>query len=133
MAFKIKKVRPLFTGIITTAITYKGEVTTAGGLILDTRRLEGTLNEYQTVVAVGSTVHDVKAGDVVKITFKRYYTTRHLPGDIDKDNNKQSDNLSVNISVPMIVIDGTEFLFIQNNDIEYVVEEYEVDDGGLFQ
>ena len=133
MAFKIKKVRPLFTGIITTAITYKGEVKTAGGIILDTRKLDGTLNEYQTVVAVGTTVHDVKAGDIVKITYKRYYETQHLPGDIDKASNKQSDNLSVNISVPMVVIDGVEYLFIQNNDIEYVVEEYEVDEGGLLQ
>lgn len=131
--FKIKKVRPLFTGIITTAITYKGEMKTAGGILIDTTKLNGTLNEYQTVVAVGNTVHDVKEGDVVKLSFKRYYVPEHRPGDIDKAYNKQSDNLNINISVPMVVIDGTEFLFLQNNDIEYVVEDYEVDEGGLFQ
>lgn len=133
MAFKIKKIRPLFTGIITTAQTYKGEVTTAGGIILDTRKLEGSLNPYQTVVAVGSMVHDLKVGDVVKINFKRYEKARHLPGAIDEAENKQFDNLSIGVEVPMVVMNDIEYLFIQNNDIEYVVEDYEVDAGGLFQ
>ena len=133
MAFKIKKIRPLFTGIITTAQTYKGEVTTSGGIILDTRKLEGSLNPYQTVVAVGSMVHDLKVGDVVKINFKRYEKARHLPGAIDEAENKQFDNLSIGVEVPMVVMNDIEYLFIQNNDIEYVVEDYEVDEGGLFQ
>ena len=133
MAFKIKKIRPLFTGIITTAQTYKGEVTTSGGIILDTRKLEGSLNPYQTVVAVGSMVHDLKVGDVVKINFKRYEKARHLPGAIDEAENKQFDNLSIGVEVPMVVMNDIEYLFIQNNDIEYVVEDYEVDAGGLFQ
>ena len=133
MAFKIKKVRPLFTGIITTAITYKGEVKTNGGIILDTRKMDGALNPYQTVVSVGSMVHDLKEGDVVKINFKRYEKAKHLPGAIDEAQNKQFDNLSIGIEIPSIVINDVEYLFIQNNDIEYVVEDYEVDEGGLFQ
>lgn len=133
MAFKIKKVRPLFTGIITTAITYKGEVKTNGGIILDTRKMDGALNPYQTVVSVGDMVRDLKEGDVVKINFKRYEKARHLPGAIDEAENKQYDNLSIGVEVPSIIINDIEYLYIQNNDIEYVVEEYEVDEGGLFQ
>lgn len=133
MAFKIKKVRPLFTGVITTAITYKGEVTTNGGIILDTRKMDGTINPYQTVVAVGNMVHDLKEGDVVKINFKRYEKAQHLPGAIDEAQNKQYDNLSIGVEIPSIVINDIEYLYLQNNDIEYIVEDYEVDAGGLFQ
>ena len=42
MAFTIKKVRPLFTGVITTARRYVGEQSAKkGGLIIDTRKMDG--------------------------------------------------------------------------------------------
>lgn len=131
--FKIKKVRPLFTGIITTAQKYVGEVTTAGGLLLDTTRMSGSLNPYQTVVSVGEMCKDIKEGDVVKINFKRYAKAQHLPGAIDEAQNKQFDNMSITYEIPMINLDGQECLFLQSNDIEYVVTDYEVDEGGLLQ
>lgn len=131
--FKIKKVRPLFTGIITTAKKYVGEVTTAGGLLLDTTRMSGSLNPYQTVVSVGDMCKDIKEGDVVKINFKRYAKAQHLPGAIDEAQNKQFDNMSITYEIPMINLDGQECLFLQSNDIEYVVTDYEVDEGGLLQ
>lgn len=123
----------MFTGVITTAITYKGEVTTSGGIILDTRKMDGSLNPYQTIVSVGSTTRGLKDGDVVKINFKRYMKTKHLPGALDEAENKITDNMSWSIEVPMIVINDVEHLLIQDSDIEYVVEEYEVDEGGLLQ
>lgn len=129
--FTIKKVRPLFTGVVTTARKYVGETTTAGGLIVDTTKMEGTLNNYQIVTAVGTMVKDLKEGDIVKINYKRYAKAKHLPGAIE--DNIQSDNMSVVYEIPMINIAGEEYLFIQNNDIEYVVEDYEVDEGGLLQ
>lgn len=129
--FTIKKVRPLFTGVVTTARKYVGETTTAGGLIVDTTKMEGTLNNYQIVTAVGTMVKDLKEGDIVKINYKRYAKAKHLPGAIE--DNIQSDNMSVVYEIPMININGEEYLFIQNNDIEYVVEDYEVDEGGLLQ
>lgn len=131
--FKIKKARPLFTGIITTARKYVGEQTTAGGLLLDTRKLEGGLNTFQTVLSVGTTVHDIKEGDVVKINFKRYALAKHTPGAIDEAQNKQFDQMSITYEIPMIVINDEECLLIQNSDIEYVIEDYEVDEGGLLQ
>lgn len=131
--FKIKKVRPMFTGIITTAKKYVGEQTTAGGLLLDTRKLEGGLNTFQTVLAVGTTVNGVKEGDVVKVNFKRYALSKHTPGAIDEAQNKQFDNMSITYEIPMIVINDEECLLLQNNDIEYIIEDYEVDEGGLLQ
>lgn len=133
MAFNIKKVRPLFTGVITTANEIKGEQRTAGGLIIDVSKREGTLNIFQTVVSVGKMVTDVKPGDIVCLNFKRYKAVQHLPGKIGEDN-VQTDDMVANYEIPQIIIDGRKHLFVQNNDIEFVVEEYDgVDEGGLLQ
>lgn len=134
MSFTIKKVRPLFTGVITTAKRYVGEqYAKKNSLILDTRKMDGSLNPYQTVVSVGGTVRDVKEGDIVKINFSRYAKAKHTPGAIDAAENKQFDNLSWDYEIPIIVIEDVDYLFLQDRDIEYVVEEYEVDEGGLLQ
>ena len=134
MSFKIKKVRPLFTGVITTAKKYVGDQSAdVNGLILDTRKMDGSLNPYQTVISVGTMIHDVKEGDIVKINFKRYAKAKHTPGAIDEAENKQFDSLSMTYEIPMIIIDDQECLFLQNNDLEFVVEDYEVDEGGLLQ
>ena len=134
MSFKIKKVRPLFTGVITTARTYVGDqYADVNGIIVDTRKLDGSLNPYQTVIAIGTTVRDIKEGDVVKINTKRYEIVKHVPGAPDEEQHKQTTSMAKDVEIPMIVINDQQYLFLQNNDIEYVVEEYEVDEGGLFQ
>jgi len=133
MAFTIKKIKPMFTGVVTTARRYVSDQrTTKGGLLLDTTKMVGTINPYQFVVSVGSMVKDLKEGDVVKINFKRYAKAKHIPGVIE--DNVQSDNMSVTYEIPMVTIDGVDYLFIQNNDIEFIVEEYDgVDEGGLLE
>ena len=129
--FKIKKIKPLFTGVITTSKRYVGNMTTKGGIILDATKMEGDLNPFQTVVAVGSMVKDVNEGDIVKINFKRYAVAQHRPGAIE--NNVQSDQLSIRYEIPMVEMDGVQYLSLQNADIEFVVTDYEVDEGGLLQ
>ena len=131
--FNIKKVRPLFTGVLVTAQRYVGEATTAGGLIIDTTKMEGGLNPFQRVIAAGTMVKDVKEGDIVKINFKRYAKAQHRPGAIDEAQNKQFDNMSIVYEVPMVPVGDQEYLLIQINDIEYVVEDADIDEGGLLQ
>ena len=134
MSFKVKKARPLFTGVFTTAKRYVGDqYADVNGLIVDTRKSDGSINPYQKVVAVGSTVRDVKDGDIVYINFKRYENVKHLPGAINAVENTQSTTMEADLSIPMVIIDDQECLFIQVNDIEFVVEECEVDEGGLLQ
>lgn len=132
MAFKIKKIKPLFTMVVTTAVRYKGnKCAEKSGLIVDTSKLDGSMNPIQTVVAVGSTVQGIKEGDVVKINFARYTVARHIPGKIE--DNVQSDNLTSYVDIPYVEIDGKQYLKLQNNDIEFVIEDFDVDEGGLFQ
>lgn len=134
MAFNIKKVRPLFTGVITTAKKFVGDqATMKGSILVDTRKMDGSLNYYQTVYSVGTSVRDLKEGDVVKINFSRYAKAKHTPGAIDAAANKQFDNLSWDYEIPIIVINDIEYLFIQDRDIEYIVTDYDVDEGGLLQ
>ena len=128
------EIRPLFTGVVTTAKKYVGDqYADVNGLVIDTRKMDGSINPYQTVIAVGTTVRDVEKGDVVKLNFKRYAKTQHLPGVIDQAENKEYDNMVMTYEIPTVILDGEEYLFLQNNDIEYVVTKYEVDEGGLLQ
>ena len=131
MAFKVKKVKPLFTGVITTARTYSEDVKTSSGLFIG-NKMAGTMNPYQTIIAVGPMASGLKEGDVVCLNFDRYAKVKHTPGKIE--DNIQKDNMSWVYEIPMVEIDGQKCLSIQNNDIVYVVEEYELDnDGGLFE
>ena len=133
MAFKVKKIKPMFTGVVTTALKYVTDVATESGLILPSK-MEGQLNYYQWVVAVGNMVQDIKEGDIVRINFKRYAVVQHAPGALDADANVQHDDMTMKYQIPMVNVDGRDLLFLQNNDIEYVVTDWEgVDEGGLLQ
>lgn len=133
--FTIKGVKPMFNGIVTTARRYVGDTTTRGGLLLDTKKMEGTMNPFQWVVSVSDMVHNttgLKKGDIVNINFKRYAKVNHVPGAIE--NNVQSDNMNISYEIPMIDIDGVEYLFLQSNDIEFIVTDYDgIEEGGLLQ
>ncbi len=131
--FKIKKVKPMFTGVITTAYKYVGNVQSASGLILPSK-MDGQLNLYQWVISVGPMVTGIQEGDIVRINLKRYAVVEHAKGSLDAASNIQHDDMRMNYEIPMVPIDGRDCLFLQNNDIEYVVEDYEgVEEGGLLQ
>ena len=117
--FTVKKVKPLFTGVITTAHTYSEDQKTESGLYTGSKRA-GTMNPNQWVISVGPMATGIKEGDIVHINFKRYMKARHVPGQIE--DNVQKDDYSVTYEIPSINIDGKEYLFLQNNDIEYIVE-----------
>lgn len=131
---KIKKIHPMFTSVVTTANRYVGDqYEEKNGLIIDTRKMDGALNNFQTVLAVGPHAGEVKPGDVVYLNFNRYALVKHTPGKLE--DNIETDNMSYTYQIPMVDIDGQKCLRVQVNDIEYFMEpgDYEVDEGGLFQ
>lgn len=132
MDFKIKKIKPLFTGVITTAYEFKGEGIRESGII-DINKMDGNMNPYQWVKAVGDMVHNVKPGDIVFIDFRRYKAVQHLPGDVGIENNVQRDKMQSHYAYPKFEIDGEQCLFLQNNDLVFVVEEADIPEGGLLQ
>lgn len=119
---KIKKIKPLFTSIVTTMDRYEEEIKTAGGLI-DTTKQVGGLKEYQKVLVVGSSVRDIKEGDLVCVNPARFAVKKHQAGSL-KDG-IVTDNPVTTYNFDVVEIDGKQCLLLQDRDIEFVIEEYE--------
>ena len=118
----IKKIKPMFTTIVTTMDKYEEYSITKGGII-DGSKAVGSLKEYQTVIAVGSTVRDIAVGDVVWVNPKRFAKPKHTPGSL-KDG-VITDNVTESYTFDVIKLDGKDCLLLQDRDIEFVVEEYD--------
>lgn len=119
---KIKKIKPMFTSIITSMDKYKHDVRTTGGLI-DTTKQQGGLKEYQTVLAVGSSVRDIKVGDLVCINPTRFAVKKHQEGSL-KDG-IITDNPIIKYNFDVVIMDDKQCLLLQDRDIDYVIEEWE--------
>ena len=115
----IKKVKPMFNAIITTMNRYEDD-DNSDTLIKNT---SGSLKEYQTVVAVGGSVRDIKVGDVVQIDPSRYAQKQHKEDSLK--NGIVSDNPVMSYNFKTILIDGEQCLLLYDSDISYIIEEYE--------
>lgn len=93
------------------------------GGVIDTNKVKGSLKEYQTVIAVGSTVRDINVGDVVAINPTRYAVMKHSEGSMK--NGIISDNMRVGYKFNTITINGKEHLMLYDQDIDFVVLESE--------
>lgn len=118
---KIKKIKPMFTSLITTMDKYEHDVTTGG--VIDVTRQQGTIKEYQTVLAVGSLVKDIKEGDMVCINPSRFAIKKHQAGTL-KDG-VVSDNPVIKYNFDIIEIDDKQCLLLQDRDIDFIIEKYE--------
>jgi hypothetical protein len=120
----IKKVAPTFTGVVTTMDKYKKDGLGANGLI-DPTKTEGSLKEWQYVIAVGSSVRVCKEGDLVKINPSRYaqYQQRQVPNVAQEVEGYKRE--LVGYKFRTVQLSGEKYLLLQDSDIEYVVEEYE--------
>ena len=120
---KINSIKPMFNKIVTTCDVYQmGK--TEGGIIIKT---DGTIKEYQRVEAVGSTVRDVKVGDLVLINPKRYLVAKHRD---KKDSliNVNGDELTMGVDFPIVEYGGKKHLLIYDQDIDYIIDGDEVED-----
>lgn len=118
----IKKVKLTANYVLTTKETYNGEA--YGGVIIPA----GTLKEYQKVVEIGPMVKAVKVGELVSINPKRYAVTKYRDNDIKGDIEHMQRVVSYNI--PEIEINHEKHLLITDQDIEFVIEEYEEEKPG---
>ncbi len=112
----------MFTSLITTMDKYDGDVRTSGGL-LDVTKQQGGLKEYQTVLAIGSSVRDIKVGDLVCVNPTRFAVKQHQAGTL-KDG-VVTDNPVVKYNFDVIEMDGKQCLLLQDRDIDFIIEEYE--------
>lgn len=117
----IKKVKPMFNRLITTMDIYETDQYKNG--MLDITKQKGSVKEYQTVVAVGTTVRDIKVGDEVLIDPTRYMTVKHNDKSLKK--NVVGDELKVGYDIPTIKLDGKDHLLLFDQDISYIIEDSE--------
>lgn len=117
----IKKIKPLYSKVLTTMNLYSNEV--INNEIIDTTKNEGSIKEYQVVVAVGDMVRNIKVGDIVMINPERYAVKKHKEGSL-KDG-VITDNPVISYNFPIMDLNGIPHLYLNDNDIEYIIEEYE--------
>lgn len=119
---KINKIKPLFTALITTMDRYEQDKITEGGLI-DTSKQQGTLKEYQRVLAIGDAVRGIKVGDLVCVNPARFAVRKHDKGSMR--DGVITDNPVVTYNFDVVEMGGNQCLLLQDRDIEYVIEDYE--------
>lgn len=118
---KVKKIKPMFTALITTMDKYESDVTNGG--LLDVSKRRGTLKEYQRVLAVGTSVRDIKVGDLVWVNPTRFGVKKHREGSL-KDG-IVTDNPIISYNFDVVEMDGKQCLLLQDRDIDFIIEEYE--------
>lgn len=118
----IKKIQPMYTKILTTMCKYEEDELTAGGLI-DSTKTQGTLKEYQTVIAVGNSVRNVKVGDLVCVNPERYAVKKHEAGSL-KDG-VITDNPVIKYNFNIMELEGVPHLLLDENDVSFIITDYE--------
>ena len=119
---KVKKITPMFNRIVTTANRVEMDQKVNGIIIPE--KLKGGYDEYQTVIAVGSMVHNLKPGDFVCIDPSAYGRPVHKEH-IDSVKGLSDDTVQMAYYIPTIEVDGKECMFIADRDIAYKVDDYE--------
>lgn len=118
---KVKSIKPLFTGVLTTANKYE-TTSTKNGIIISAKQTEGHIKEYQTVVKVGSSVREIKPGDIVLINPSRYLRKKFDENSIRDDFDK---NPTIEINIPIVVINDKEYFLIEDRDVAYIIDDCE--------
>lgn len=119
---KIKSLKPLYDQIITTTERYEEDVTDTSGLLVDATKTAGAVKEHQKVLRVGSSVREVKVGDRVFINPTKYMRKKYDDNSLRED---FVDNPTISINIPTVEIDGKDCFLIHENDVAYVLEDYE--------
>ena len=125
---KVKKVKPRYDMVITTCNKYENDVVNEAGII-ETSGLAGSIKEYQTVIAVGDMVRNLKEGDVVIINPENYVVRRFEEDSVRNDFLK---NQKVGYNFPIRELNGEEALFLKDRDIEMVLEDFEETEDRIF-
>lgn len=119
----IKKIKPMFTKIVTTMDKYDKDQKV--GNLIDTHKVSGTVKEIQRVIAVGNNSAGIKEGDMVLINPTRYAVMKHEKGSL-KDG-VITDNPVIGYNLPVIELNNIPHLLLDTQDVDYIIEEWEED------
>lgn len=123
----IKTLKPLFTSILVTGEEYAEDIKDNGIITYK----KGDLKLYQTVLAVGSSVRDIKVGDQIMFNPKDYAVMKYDPNSVKNDFDM---NKAIRWNFPWVFVDDEEgkpqrCLLLKDRDIEFVFEGEEVNES----
>lgn len=123
----IKKIKPLFTSIVTTGDRFEKDFT-QGGLIVAKK---GDLKVWQKVIAIGSSVRDISVGDMVMINIANYEVRKYSKDSIQND---LDNNPKIRYNFNWVTIDDNDgnpmdCLLLNDRDILYSFEGEEKDEA----
>lgn len=118
----VKKIRPIFTDVYTTAEMLEERDMKVGSLI-DVSKANKIIKEFQRVIAVGPHVNGINVGDLVCVNPTRFGKPYQKKNSIGAATEEYETMISYQFD--FIEIDGQPVLKLQDRDISYVVEEYE--------
>lgn len=123
----IKKIKPLFTSVITTGDRFEKDMVSQGIIVAK----KDDLKLWQKVIAVGPAVRDIKEGDMVMIKVDNYalkkYDKNSIQNDID-------NNPSLGYAFNWVTIDNEkgepeECLLLNDRDLLYSFEGEEKEES----
>lgn len=122
----IKKIKPMFTNIITTGDRFEKDFT-QGGLIVAKK---GDLKVWQEVIAIGDMVKGINVGDKVMINIANYAVKRYSKDSIHND---LDDNPKIRYNLNWVTMDNKDgnqmdCLLLNDRDILYTFEGEEKDE-----
>lgn len=125
MMITMKKVRPMFTKIVTTAKVYGKDQTGVDGVVVTA--FAGTVMPVQKVVSVGANSAGIKVGDLVLVNPKRYSHSQWQDEGSVKEDYVQAVRHTPVYLVPEIMLGGERHFLLETSDIDCVLEEWDGD------
>lgn len=122
----IKKIKPLFTSIVTTGDKFEKDFKENGIIVAK----KGDLKLWQRVIAVGDCVRNIKVGDMVMIDASHYEVKRYSQDSLqnDIDNNPVLKYQFNWVTLEEIPNEPKDCLLLNDRDILYVFEGEEKED-----
>lgn len=111
----------MFNKLVTTANRVKQNT---NEIIIDISKINQVIDDFQTVVSIGSSVRDIKVGDLVCINPDRYAVKKYQQKSASAEV-EGYENTIIGYDIPRITLDDVEHLMITDSDVIYIVDEYE--------
>lgn len=123
----VTKIKPTFNHVLVSADKFEKDMVHNGVIIAS----KGDLKLWQTVLAVGSTVRDIKVGDKVMIIPDHFAVKKYNKNSVQND---LDNNPVLTYNFPFETIDDEngepyDCLYISDNDIRYVFEGEEKEEA----
>jgi co-chaperonin GroES (HSP10) len=125
----VTKIKPLFDHLLITADRFEKDMIHSGVILAN----KGDLKLWQTVVAVGSVVRDIKVGDKVMINPNDFAVKKYNKNSVQND---LDNNPVLTYNFPFETIDDEkgepkDYLYISDRNVKYVFEGIEKDESLL--